>query len=172
MSFYIRLAKEAIRQFIKEGKTINPPADSPKEIISQRAGVFVSICNGEDLRGCIGTYLPNKKNIAEEIIANSIAAATEDYRFSPITLKELPDLSYLVYVLNEPQQIENISELDPKKYGILIKSETGRSGLLLPDLPGIDSAEAQLSTVAKKCGADLQKEKITIWKFRAKKYEK
>lgn len=171
MNHHISLAREAVDQFIKERKILTPPADLPEQILSERAGVFVSIYNGEELRGCIGTYLPDKENIAEEIIANAIAAATEDYRFAPITPEELSELKYSVYILDEPQKIKDIFELDPKKYGILIKSETGRSGLLLPDLPGIDTTEEQLSAAAKKCGANPQKEKIAIWKFGVKKYE-
>lgn len=171
MSLYIRLAKEAVEQFIREGKILNPPADLPKQIISKRAGIFVSIFRGEGLRGCIGTYLPDKQSIAEEIIANAIAAATEDYRFPPITPEELPELDYSVYILEEPKQIRDISELDPKKYGVLIKSKTGRSGLLLPDLPGIDTVEKQLSAVYSKSGINPQKEQITIWRFGVEKYE-
>ena len=170
MNPYVKLAKETVESYIKTGKIPPLPDNLSKKLTSERAGVFVSIYKGEELRGCIGTYLPTEPNLAEEIIGNAIAAASQDYRFSPITVKELPKLIYSVYILEEPRQIKNLKELDPKKYGILIKSETGKSGLLLPDLDGIDTVEKQLTAVCHKCGVRFSEEKVMICKFGAKKY--
>ncbi|MFH2136046.1 MAG: AMMECR1 domain-containing protein, partial [Patescibacteria group bacterium] len=80
MNAYVKLAKDAVEAYFKTGKIIPPPKDLPKNFLTSRAGVFVSIYNGEDLRGCIGTYLPTAPNLAEEIIQNAISAVTEDYR--------------------------------------------------------------------------------------------
>ncbi|MFA5128629.1 MAG: AmmeMemoRadiSam system protein A [Patescibacteria group bacterium] len=171
MNAHVKLAKDTIEAYLKTGKIPPLPDNLPKNFLTSRAGVFVSIYNGDDLRGCIGTYLPTEQSLAEEIIQNSLSAATSDYRFKPITEKELPDFSYSVYILSEPRKIKNLKELNPKKYGILIKSETGKSGLLLPDLEGINTVEEQLSAVCSKCGVDLSKEKITIFKFSATKYD-
>ena len=171
MNPYVRLAKETVESYIKSGKIPPLPDNLSKKLTSERAGVFVSIYNGKELRGCIGTYLPVEPNLAEEIIGNAIAAASRDYRFSPITVRELPKLSYSVYILEEPRQIKNLKELDPKKYGILIKSETGKSGLLLPDLNGIDTVEKQLTAVCHKCGVRLSEEKVIVCKFKAQKHE-
>ncbi len=170
MNSYVKLAKEAVELYIKTGKILPVPIDLPGEILQRRAGVFVSIYNGDNLRGCIGTYLPSEINIAKEIITNAVSAATRDYRFDPITKKELTGLSYSVYILEEPRQIKDIKELNPKKYGILIKSKKGKSGLLLPDLPGINTIEGQLGAVCQKCGVNPEREYISIWKFEAKKY--
>lgn len=170
MNPYVALAKTTVESYIKNRKIPPLPENISKKFLTEKAGIFVSIYNSEELRGCIGTYLPTEPNLAEEIIGNAVAAATRDYRFQPIKKKELADLSYSVYVLEEPREIKNLDELDPKKYGILIKSETGKSGLLLPDLEGIDTVEKQLTAVCRKCGVRLNEEKITIYKFVAKKY--
>jgi len=84
MNPLIYLAKQAVETFIGKGKIIPLPAHLPKEFLERRAGTFVTIEKNNDLRSCIGTYLPTKENIAREIISNAIAAATEDYRFGPI----------------------------------------------------------------------------------------
>lgn len=170
MNPYVALAKTTVESYIKTGKIPPLPENISKKFLTEKAGVFVSIYNGEELRGCIGTYLPTEPNIAEEIIGNAVAAATRDYRFQPITKKELAELSYSVYILEEPREIKSLEELDPKKYGILIKSETGKSGLLLPDLEGIDTVEKQLSAVCHKCGVRLSEEKVIVCKFKAKKH--
>jgi hypothetical protein len=40
-------------------------------------------CIGGALRGCIGTILPTKPTLAEEVAANAVQAATRDPRFPP-----------------------------------------------------------------------------------------
>jgi AmmeMemoRadiSam system protein A len=181
MNQYVLLAKKATENYVKEGKIIEPAKDLPEKFLIKKAGTFVTIeKNGNlrgaprgerkrALRGCIGTYLPTKENIAQEIIYNAIAAASEDYRFGPIQPEELPFLSYTVYILGKPKSIKNIKELNPKKYGIIVKSGN-KSGLLLPDLEGINTAEQQISIACAKAGIDPQNEKITIYKFTTEKY--
>lgn len=170
---YIRLAKLAVEEFIKNRKIIEPPQDISNDLLKRKAGVFVSIYNQQALRGCVGTYLPTKKNIAEEIISSAISA-TQDTRFPPITKEELPYLSYEVYILDTPKPVKNIDELDPQKYGILVRSldYPFKSGLLLPALQGIDSKEKQIFIACQKAGIDPEKEKIIIYKFGAEKYGK
>ena len=186
MNQYVWFAKNAVENYIKERKILEPVKDLPDEFL-RKAGVFVTIEKDGRLRGCIGTYLPTKKNIAQEIIHNAIAAATEDYRFSPTQEQELPKLSYTVYILNKPELVKDISELNPKKYGIIVKSQSFsagsdvifapspsvhcKTGLLLPDLEGINTAEKQISIACQKANINPETEKITIYKFSVEKYK-
>lgn len=181
------LAKISVEAYIKEKKIIEPPTDLPKQFLEKKGGVFITIKKKGELRGCIGTYLPTRVNIVEEIIRNTIAAATEDYRFGPITKEELPELSYTIYILSYPEPVKNIKELDPKKFGIIVK--TGpfvfpnekevvfdgvipyKTGLLLPDLEEVDTVEQQISIACQKGGIDPGSEKIVIYKFTVEKYE-
>jgi len=198
MNPYTLLAKNAVESYIKEGKIIFLLDDLPEEFLKRKAGIFVSIfrstreteakqkreTSAKELRGCIGTYLPTRKNIAEEIIYNAIAAVTEDCRFGPILKEDLPYLSYNVYILSEPELVENIKELNPKKFGIIVKTAPitsfndtdnghlpSKSGLLLPDLKGVDTIEKQIAIAGQKAGLDLKKEKILIYKFSVEKYQ-
>jgi len=170
MNPYVLLAKEAVEKYIEERKIIDPPKDLPKEFFERKAGVFVTIMSGKELKGCIGTYLPTQDNIAQEIIQNAIAAATEDYRFSPIQKEELDSLSYSVYILKTPVAIKDQGELNPRKFGIIVKAGR-RSGLLLPDLEGVDTVEQQIAIACEKGGIDPRQENITIYKFTVEKYE-
>jgi len=170
MHALVFLAKKTVETFIKKGEIISPPEDLPKEFLEKKAGTFVTIEKNGNLRGCIGTYLPTRENIAQEIIQNAIAAATEDYRFGPIQEKELSSLSYRVYILSEPELVRDIKELDPQKYGIIVKTEI-KTGLLLPDLEGVDTIEQQLSITCQKGGIDPLGEKIFIYRFTVEKYQ-
>jgi len=166
------LAKLAVESYICEGKIISPPEDLPAEFKNQRKGTFVTITRNGNLRGCIGTYLPTKNNIAKEVISNAIAAATEDYRFGPIQREELALLSYTVYVLSEPRKIKDLKELNPKKYGIIVKTIAGsKTGILLPDLEGIDSIEQQVAIACGKGGINPTIERVIIYRFEVKKYQ-
>lgn len=189
MNPYSALAKKAVETFVKEKRIISPSSNLPKEFFEKKAGTFVTIEKNGKLRGCIGTYLPTKINIAEEIIQNAIAAATEDWRFEPIRENELELLTYTVYILSHPQPVKDIKELNPKKYGVIVKTFPlvfsnekidnvffnnnipSKTGLLLPDLEGVDTVEKQISIACQKAGIDLSKEKFFIYKFTAEKYK-
>jgi AmmeMemoRadiSam system protein A len=166
MDPYVSLAQKNIEHYVRTGRMISLPLDLPEEMLHQRAGVFVSIHRKDHhLRGCIGTILPARKNIAEEIIHNSIAACSEDPRFSPVQEQELNNLVINVDVLTKPVLVKNKKELDPKRYGVIVSTTDGRSGLLLPDLDGVDTVEDQVSIAAQKGGIDPVNEEIILHKF-------
>ena len=167
-STYVKLARETIENYIKYGNIISPLKDLPEEIINQKAGAFVSLKKYENLRGCIGTFLPTEENIAAEIIRNAISAATGDPRFPPVTISELNDLTISVDILSPPEEIEDISQLNPKKYGVIVSSGF-KKGLLLPDLEGVDTVEEQIDITKRKAGI-YPGEKVKLYRFEVKRY--
>lgn len=168
MHSLVKLAKEAIEIYVKEGFEISPSTDLIPEM-REKAGVFVSIKKHGELRGCIGTFMPVCRNVASEIIKNAISAATQDPRFNPVQPAELNDLVYSVDILTPPEEVKDIKkELDPKKYGVIV-SKGLRKGLLLPDLEGVDTVEEQLSIVKMKGGIS-QEEDVKIFRFEVKRY--
>lgn len=164
----VELAKQTIEEYIRTGKKISPPKDISPEL-SSRAGVFVCIKKQGNLRGCIGTFEPCADTIAEEVIKNSIAAATQDPRFQAVDENELPEIEYSVDVLSPPEKITDLRDLDPKKFGIIV-IQGGRRGLLLPDLEGVNTVEEQLSITKRKAGIwtddDLEIFRFTVTRYR------
>ncbi len=171
MNAYTSLAREAVEKYVKEGEIMSLPDDLPEEFYNKRAGVFVSIKKQGELRACIGTSIPAKNNIAGEIVANAISAASKDHRFGPVEATELPELSYEVYVLGAPEPTNDIEDLDPKKYGIVVNSVFGKTGLLLPDLEGVETPSDQLKIACEKAGIDIRSEDFSLYRFTADKYE-
>jgi uncharacterized protein len=127
-------------------------------------GLFVTLnCldtnSQEQLRGCIGFPLA-EKSLYHSIIDASIAAATQDPRFPPITKEEMARVIFEVSILTPPAEIK---VQDPRQYleaikigrdGLILKWEHG-SGLLLPQVPvelGWD-AEEYLANLCYKAGA-------------------
>ena len=164
------LARKAIKEYLNVGKIINPPKDLPKEFLEKKAGTFVSLHNKDSsLRGCIGTTEPTKENIAYEVINNAIAAAMRDPRFYPVGPGELAGLEISVDVLTDPEEYDDISKLNPKKYGVIVCAADGRKGLLLPDIDGIDTVDDQISICCQKANI-FPDEDFEIYKFEVKRY--
>lgn len=164
---FVELARMAIEEYILHKRIIPVPSPVP-EGMSKRAGVFVSLHEFGDLRGCIGTFLPTTASIAEEIIAMAIEAATSDPRFMPVMPQEIEDLDISVDVLGEPEEIPDKLHLDPKIYGVIVSS-AGRRGLLLPDLEGVDTVEEQVSIAMRKAGI-RPGEAVKLQRFRVTRH--
>ncbi|MFZ2330862.1 MAG: AmmeMemoRadiSam system protein A [Atribacterota bacterium] len=162
------LAKKSIIYYLQNRKKLPLPGDLPKELIKEQAGVFVSLKKEGRLRGCIGTFLPTKSNTALEIIENAVSAAIHDPRFCPVTLDEMESLSISVDILTAPEKVKDISQLDPRKYGVIVSSGY-KKGLLLPDLEGVDSAEQQIDIARQKAGIYAD-EDFFIERFEVKRY--
>lgn len=165
-----QLARKTVNSFINDDYKLNPQDYKVIGTSEEQAGVFVSIkLKNQDLRGCIGTIFPTQETIEQEIIENAISASTRDPRFPPIGRDELDNLIFSVDVMGKPEQISDISQLDPHKYGIIVKSSSGAQALLLPDLEGVDTVESQISITKRKAGIPMN-EPVTIFRFGAQRH--
>jgi len=138
------------------------------ELRSSRAGVFVSLKKFGDLRGCIGTTAPTTSSVVAESVQNAVSASTQDPRFDPVRPEELAWLDVSVDVLEKPEPAPSRADLDPSVWGVIVTAR-GRRGLLLPDLEGVDTVEAQLSIACRKAGID-PREPYSIERFRVTRY--
>ena len=165
---YVKLARDTIYNYIKKKKKIEIPNDLSYELKNERKGAFVTIYKKGNLRGCIGTFMPVHSCLAEEIIENAILASTEDPRFLQVIESELDELEIHVDILTKPEEVNSISELNPKKYGVIVTKEFKR-GLLLPDIEGVDTIEEQISIAKQKAGIDINDE-VTISRFEVERH--
>ena len=160
---YVALARKSLEYYIKRGKILDVPDYLPAEMTNQSKGVFVTIKKHGRLRGCIGTISPVTNNIAEEIIQNAISSGTRDPRFNPVKEFELKDLVYSVDVLEKPEPITSIDELDVLRYGVIVSSGYKR-GLLLPNLESVETPAQQVEIALSKAGI-TKGEKFTMERF-------
>ncbi|MDR0888283.1 MAG: AmmeMemoRadiSam system protein A [Coriobacteriales bacterium] len=170
-SLPVQVAIVGLHHYLQYGKRPNPRTDEIVELLSnsvnddnervqefemmttRRAGAFVSYHNGDELRGCIGTIASTTPSVLDEILHNTVAAGTEDPRFLPIELDELPKLTCSVDVLGDAEPIDGMDELDVKRYGVIVSNGWQR-GLLLPDLDGVDTPEQQVDIALAKAGIE------------------
>jgi len=181
--FLVRLARKAIEEYLRTGKEISPPEDTPQELW-EKMGVFVTlnrfnVPHQVALRGCIGFPLPLYPLVKATIKA-AIYAAVDDPRFPPVELHELDNLAIEVSVLTPPELIEGKPEERPKKIKVgrdgLIVEKGIYSGLLLPQVPiewGWDEEEF-LSQTCWKAGLPLDcwlDKDTRVYKFTAEIFE-
>ena len=138
------------------------------ELFSSQAGVFVSLKKWGKLRGCIGTTAPTTGSVAEEIVQNAVSAAIRDPRFDPVSSDEMEELTISVDILQPPRPVASMKELDPAVYGVIV-SNGQSSGLLLPDLDGIDTAEEQVRIACQKANIDPD-DTLKMQKFKVLRY--
>ncbi|MGI6317538.1 MAG: AmmeMemoRadiSam system protein A [Firmicutes bacterium] len=166
-SIYTEIARAALESRVRGEKLPSIPPDLTPDL--QKPGAaFVSIKKRGELRGCIGTISPTKRTLAGEIAANAVSAGLRDPRFPPVSEDELPELTYSVDVLSEPEKVADINELDPKRFGVIVR-RGGRTGLLLPDLEGVSTVEEQLAIARQKAGI-FPDEPLEIYRFEVKRY--
>ena len=164
----VALVKKAVDIYVREGKVISDTGELAGEL-TEKAGVFVCLKKKGQLRGCIGTIEPVTGCASLEAVRNAIASATEDPRFFPVSEDELEELDYSVDVLCPPEKVNSISDLDAKKYGVIV-AKGARKGLLLPDIEGVNAAEDQVRIAMLKAGIPPGEKDIEIYRFEVKRY--
>ncbi|MCE5314377.1 MAG: AmmeMemoRadiSam system protein A [Armatimonadota bacterium] len=166
---HVELAMMAISEYLQVGNLPGLPNDVPGELLETRAGAFVCLKRDGQLRGCIGTIEPVMDNLALEIMENAVSAATRDPRFMPVQMRELDGIVCSVDVLSPSEEVHDIRDLDPKRYGVIVESGQ-RRGLLLPDLDGVDSVDQQIDIARRKAYIN-HADQIKLYRFEVLRYD-
>jgi AmmeMemoRadiSam system protein A len=166
---FVALARQAIESFVRDRTRVDPPL--PADGVLRRAGTFVSLHLPDGtLRGCMGTIEPQMGSVEEEIVANAITAASSDPRFYSVTQQELPSLDISVDVLGPAEEVHGLGEMDPQRYGMIIRTLDGRRALLLPGLEGVDTTDQQLRITCRKGNIDPDKDQYQMYRFEVERH--
>ncbi len=133
--FLLSLARESAEKYLKDKTKLEiNPEDVPENLRLEK-GCFVTFTKDEQLRGCIGHIIPQKP-LYECVIENSINAAINDPRFSPMGYNELKEARIDISVLSVPTLFEhnNYQELllvlENRGYGVVLKRGLHQSTFL------------------------------------------
>lgn len=165
-SLPVKWARLTLENYITQGTLPELPSEY-EQLRDSSAGVFVSLKKHGQLRGCIGTIEAVYNDIAAEIQANAISAATRDPRFSAVQADELDQLVYSVDILGKAEPCSR-EDLDPSQYGVIV-SRGSRRGLLLPALEGVNTVDEQLNIALQKAGI-RPGEDYNIQRFKVTRY--
>lgn len=137
----VKLARAAVEARVREAR---PPA-VPQSLLVRwprlgaRRGAFVTLRQRGQLRGCIGTLDPHRP-LADDVVANAVAAAVKDPRFPPVGAGELAAIDLSISVLEAPRALEGLAEpaalldrLGQTRPGLIIELG-GRRSTFLPEV--------------------------------------
>ncbi len=166
----VDLAREAIRHYLQTGEYLDVsqlPGDGPP------CGLFVSLHDrprpGEvegDLRGCRGSIRPFGPTLYAEVVRQAVNSAVDDPRCPSVELDEVDDIDITVYLLKPEERVHSLAELDPQRYGVIVEGSGGRRALLLPGIPGIETAEEQVYLTKRKAFIRPD-EPVRLYRFEA-----
>lgn len=110
----------------------NPTAEIEHKFLKTPLGAFVTLHKNGALRGCTGSFEPEKPlwQVVQEM---TIAAATKDSRFTPVTPDELEDIEIEVSVLSPRRRIFDPQNIKIGKHGVSL-TKNGRHGVFLPQV--------------------------------------
>lgn len=125
------MARQTLQDFLNTGKSPVFSVDDPALLLPR--AVFVTLRDKTgDLRGCIGRFIPDEP-LYKAICHMAIDAATQDSRFSPVTLKELDQLVIEVSILSPIQQVASVEDIHYGKNGVIL-SQGSHRGVFLPEV--------------------------------------
>jgi AmmeMemoRadiSam system protein A len=152
----IRLARGGLAEFLQGHPLPAPGAGDLTPALTTRRATFVTLRHRSDgrLRGCRGET-GARRRLVDSVLRNTVASATDDPRFRPVTVGEVDLLTIHVSVLGplEPIRPEQV-ELD--RHGLYLIRD-GRAGLLLPEVPrlyGLGTVTDFLEALCRKAGLD------------------
>jgi AmmeMemoRadiSam system protein A len=148
----LEVARAAIRAAVAGGPAPALPEDLPPRL-RERAGAFVTLHHGRELRGCIGSLYP-EGSLAALVAHMGAAAALTDPRFSPVGPEEITGLHVEISVLSRARRVR-ADEIEPHRHGVALALRRRRA-VLLPQVAarhGWDR-ETLLAQLSAKAGLD------------------
>jgi len=127
----LEIAREEIERAF--GELLARPTDEPW--LHERRATFVTLRQGKELRGCIGSTEP-RTSLLEDLQKNARLAAFRDPRFPPLAKNELAQINIEVSVLSPLEPIECLDEkgalekLRPKIDGVVFEHGVSKSTFL------------------------------------------
>lgn len=128
------LARKTLEERIRKRET---SCEELTPVFDEKRGVFVTLTEEGDLRGCIGLPFPVYP-LKDGIVEAAVSASASDPRFPPVRAEELDLIKVEVTVLSMPKTLEcppaeRAENIVIGRDGLIING-LGRSGLLLPQV--------------------------------------
>ena len=126
----LEIAREALKGYLKDKKI--PEIDVADRVLNQERGVFITLKKDNQLRGCIGSFFPDKP-LYQLVQEMAIEAAIHDRRFSPLGPEELDEIKIEISVLSLMGKVNSLEEIELGKHGVYLKYGN-RTATFLPQV--------------------------------------
>jgi len=137
----LQIARASISAALGPGPEGGAPAAEEPWLKEWRAS-FVTLMQGEELRGCVGT-LEAQRPLAADVAENARAAAFQDTRFKPLARDEFARTDIEVSLLSAPKRLrfedhaDLIARLRPGVDGVILEQGDEKSGKRATFLPQV-----------------------------------
>ncbi|NPV75917.1 MAG: AmmeMemoRadiSam system protein A [Anaerolineae bacterium] len=136
-------------------------------VLQSDGASFVTLTEGGELRGCIGTLEPYQP-LVQDVCEHAVAAALHDYRFPPLQPSEIPLIKIEISRLTLPQPVRYENPLDlpsllrPNIDGVTLRDGFRRATFLPQVWEKIPEPYDFLGHLCQKMGApsDLWQKKV------------
>ncbi|MGB9635025.1 MAG: AmmeMemoRadiSam system protein A [Candidatus Micrarchaeia archaeon] len=166
--YLLHVARESIMARLG-GKELTLERPPSKKLLEKR-GVFVTLTENGELRGCIG-YIEPIKSIVQAVAENAQNAAFEDCRFLPLKKDELGKIKIEISILSPLEEIhpasveELINSLKPHIHGLVIRKGWAGATFLPQVWEELPTHEEFLSNLCLKAGLEPDEWKRPGMKF-------
>jgi uncharacterized protein len=154
----LKLARQAMVDGVN-GKPLTPlDIESFSLQLRENGASFVTLSKQGGLRGCIGA-LEAYQPLVEDVREHAVAAAVQDYRFTPVTTDELSAIEIEISRLTPPRRYEYhdpsdlISNLRPGIDGVVLKDGRYRATFLPQVWEKVPDPTIFLNMLCQKMGA-------------------
>jgi AmmeMemoRadiSam system protein A len=139
------------------------------DIESMRAGAFVTLHIGTELRGCIG-HIEGDDLLPRIVARCAVAACSADPRFAAVGVSELDTVTIELSILGPLEPIGGVDDVELGRHGLVVERGHSR-GLLLPQV-AIEwkwNREQFLEHTCRKAGLprDAWANGAMLWRFEA-----
>lgn len=165
----VESARKTLEGYQRTGCREAVPPKRVTPALARRAGLFVSLHKGRNLRGCVGRVAA-EDSIAASVPEMTLAAASEDNRFPPVGAKE-KGIQIEISVLSPMKRVASKEKIRAGTHGVLVDAGWHR-GLLLPQVASERGWDTQqfLAALAAKIGVrpeTFDAPETRIYRFRA-----
>lgn len=158
-SFLLAAARQAIEDGVR-GKILDKvKLDDLSKNLREPGASFVTLTKHGDLRGCVGA-LEAYQPLVEDVREHAVAAALQDYRFSPVLPEEVPKLIIEISRLTSPELLEYdqpeelLARLRPEIDGVILREEMRRATFLPQVWQKLPDPDQFLGHLCQKMGLD------------------
>jgi len=164
--FLLRLARQALELGVHSQPL--PPLDleSIPPRLREPGASFVTLTRKGELRGCVGTLEPYMP-LAEDVREHAVAAALQDFRFPPVTPRELPEIEIEISRLTPPEPLDYTrpeelpSRIRPGIDGVVLRDGLRRATFLPQVWEKLPRPEDFLGHLCLKMGVDA-----AYWRYK------
>ncbi|OHT07572.1 hypothetical protein TRFO_05224 [Tritrichomonas foetus] len=157
-----------------ENEVLNQKSTKVSSRVVQQSNVafpmFVTWKIGDALRGCIGNFkpLPLYSGLQEY----ALISALKDFRFDPVTAREIPKLNVGISLLHTFEDAQNALDWEVGKHGIRLFID-GMSATFLPEVASEQgwTKEETLQHLARKAGMYKPFDSAALARAKVERYQ-